>query len=129
MRQDMQQIVGRLSEAKVGKITQGLEKDVIGALEEMLEALKKAQKDLDQRKQRPQPAGEPQTPALVDLLAELKMIRALQVRVNSRTERYSKLVPAEQATGPDLIEALKRLAENQQQIYQITRDLDLGKNR
>jgi hypothetical protein len=129
MRQDMQQIVGRLSEAKVGKITQGLEKDVIGALEEMLDALKRAQKDLEDRKQRPQRAGEPQTPALVDLLAELKMIRALQVRVNGRTQRYAKLVEGEQASGPDLIEALKRLAENQQRIYKITRDLELGKNR
>ena len=76
MRQDMQQIVGRLAEAKVGKITQGVEKDVIAALEEMLDALKKAQKDLEDRKQRPQGAGEPQSPALVDTLAELKMIRA-----------------------------------------------------
>jgi hypothetical protein len=40
------------------------------------------------------------------------------------------LVEGEQATEPDLVEALKRLAESQQQrIYQITRDLELGKNR
>jgi hypothetical protein len=129
MRQDMQQIVARLAEAKVGKITQGFERDVIGALEEMLAALKKAQKILEDHKQHPLRPGEPQSPALVDILSELKMIRALQVRVNGRTERYSKLVEGEQAAAPELIEALKRLAENQQRIYKITRDLELGKNR
>jgi hypothetical protein len=130
MRQDMQQIVERLSEAKVGSITQGVEKDVIAALEEMLDALKKAQKDIEDRKQRgQQAAGEPQSPALVDTMAELKMIRTLQIRVNGRTERYSKLVEGEQAAAPDLLDALKRLAENQQRIYKITHDLELGKNR
>ena len=62
MRQDMQQIVERLAEAKVGKVTQGVEKDVIAALEEMLDALKKAQKDLEDRKQRPPRPGEPSEP-------------------------------------------------------------------
>jgi len=50
------------------------------------------------------------------------------VRVNLRTDRYSKLIQGEQAEQPDLIEALKRLAERQEHIFRITRDLSLGKN-
>ena len=53
MRDDMQQVVERLAQAKVGKITQGIEEDIIAALKEMIEALKKAQKDQENKKRRP----------------------------------------------------------------------------
>jgi hypothetical protein len=128
-RQDMQQIVDRLAESKVNQITQNLEEDVIAALEEMVEALKKAQKKLEDKKQRPSiAAGGSMSAPLVDALSEIKMIRTLQMRVNNRTERYAKLIEGEQADKPDLIEALRRLAERQARIFEITRDLELGKN-
>ncbi len=56
------------------------------------------------------------------------MIRALQMRVNRRTERYSKLVEGEQATKEDVQEALRHLAEQQTRVYKVTRELELGKN-
>jgi hypothetical protein len=131
VRQDIQQVVERLSAAKVDKITQGIEEDIIASLDEVLQALKKVIKDQEKRKQRAMKPGQsaPVDPPLVDALAELRMIRTLQLRVNMRTDRYSKLIQGEQADKPDLIEALKRLAERQEQIFRITRDLNLGKNR
>jgi len=127
VRDDMQQVVYRLARAKVAKITQAIEEDVIAALEEMLEALKKAQKDQEKAKQpgRPRPPGQPQEPALIDVLAEVKMIRALQMRVNRRTDRYAKLVEDEQARDPELLEALQRLAEREQRIYRAAEDLQM----
>lgn len=130
LRHDIRQVVERLSAAKVDKITQGIEEDIIAALDEMAQALKKALKDREKNKPRSsRRPGEPQEPPLVDALAELKMIRTLQVRINLRTERYSKLIQGEQAEKADLIEALKRLAEREERIFRITRDLHLGKNR
>jgi hypothetical protein len=136
MRDDMQQVSDRLDAAHVGKITQGLEQDIIAALEEMIAALQKAQKDRDKKKQDPQqmPPGQPQDQPLVDALAELKMIRSLQMRVNTRTQRYAKLLdnvedPTGQATDQELREALAKLAEKQDRIYRITRDVVLGKNK
>jgi hypothetical protein len=130
MRDDMQQVVSRLAGANVGKITQGIEEDIIAALKDMIAALKKAQKDQDAKKKKPgeSQSGEPQEPPLIDMLAELRMIRTLQMRVNTRTARYSKLVEGEQADNPELIDALRRLAERQERIHRVTRDLDLGKN-
>ncbi len=128
-RQDMQQVVERLSEDKVNKVTQALQEEIITALQEMIESLKRAQKKLQDKKRAPSAGGQPGQAALVDLLSELKMIRTLQVRVNSRTQRYAKLVEGEQATHAELLEALTRLAERQQRIYEITRDLEMGKNR
>jgi hypothetical protein len=131
VRQDIQQVVERLSAAKVDKITQGIEEDIIAAFDEMLQALKKALKDQEKKKQRPGASGggAPLDPPLVDVLAEIRMIRTLQVRINLRTDRYSKLIQGEQADKPDLLDALKRLADRQEHIFRITRDLNLGKNR
>ena len=131
MREDMQQVVYRLARAKVGQITQAIEEDIIAALEEMIEALKKAQEDLEQDNRPPPPnqPNRPQYPPLVDILAELKMIRALQMRINTRTQRYSKLIEGEQAEQVELIDALQRLAEREQRIHRVTRDLELGKNK
>ena len=129
MREDVQQVVHRLAQDKVDTITQTVERDIIAALEEILDALKKAQKDSDKKKaSRSSRSGEPQDPPLIEMLAELKMIRALQMRVNHRTERYAKLVQGEQADKQDLLEALQRLSEQQKRIYRVTRDLELGKN-
>jgi hypothetical protein len=131
LRDDMRQVVQRLAQAKVGQTTQNIEEDVITSLKEIIEAIKKAQKDQQNRKKPPnsQP-GQPSESALVDSLAELKMIRALQMRVNMRTARYSKLLEgnAEQTQNAELLDALKRLAERQQRIYRVTHDLQTGKN-
>jgi hypothetical protein len=61
----------------------------------------------------------------------MKMIRALQMRVNTRTQRYSKLLAEgiEQAKEPDLVEAVRRLSEREERIYRTTRDIVVGKNR
>jgi hypothetical protein len=130
MRDDMQSVAKRLAETKVGEMTQGIERDIIAALEEMIASLKKAQKDMEQKSQQGQPmeAGETEPP-LVDTLAELKMIRALQMRVNVRTQRYADLTKTEQAETKELLDALQKLAEREQRIHKVTRDIVLGRNK
>ncbi len=129
LRTDMLQVAHRLAQAKTEEITQAIEKDIVVALQEIIDALKKAQDEQKSKKpSRPGLSGEPPTPPLIDTLAELKMIRALQMRINRRTERYRKLIVGEQAEQPDLVEALQRLGEHQQRIFRITRDLEMGKN-
>ena len=126
---DMQQLVLRLAEGKTEVLTQAIETDVIKGLEEILDALKKAQKDAENKKKSSSPPnGQMQDPPLIEQLAELKMIRALQMRVNRRTERYSKLIDGEQANKEDVQEALRRLSEQEARVHKVTRDLELGKN-
>ena len=129
VRDDMQQLVHRLAEGKTEVLTQNIETDVIKALEEIIEALKKAQKDAQSKKKPPGPSpnGQPQDPALIDKLIELKTIRLLQMRVNRRTERYSKLIKEEQADKEDVLDALRRLSEQEARVHKVTRDLELGK--
>lgn len=132
LREDMEQVAARLTEAKVDQVTQLTEQDIISALEEMIAAFQKAQKENEEKKQQQaqQQSGEQQDPPLVDAIAELKMIRALQMRVNKRTENFSKLVDGEegQAEKAELVEALEKLSDREARIYRTTRDLVLGKN-
>ena len=130
-RDDMQSIAERLRETRVDLITQGLEEDVIAALEETLAALQQALKDLRQQKGQPQPGqgqGQPGEKPLVDQLAELRMIRSLQVRVNKRTQQYGAMIEGEQAEESGLLEALEELALRQQKIFQATRELNTKEN-
>src|SRR3954454_14968513 len=77
MRDDMRQITERLAALKVERVTQGLEKDVITALEETIAALEKAIKNNEKKRTPPGQqqgmAGKPDDMSLVDKIAELKM--------------------------------------------------------
>jgi len=130
IRDDMITIRDRLAEADTGALTQGVEEDVIAALEEMITALEKAQKDMQEQKPgQPGQAGGEQEMPLVDTIAELKMIRAMQMRVNNRTQRYTELTKTEQASEPQILKALEELAERESRIHKITRDIVVGRNR
>lgn len=137
MRDDMQQVSDRLNRALVGETTQAIEEDIIAALEEMIEALQKAQKELEDENKPPPPPGQAPPPGeqpLVDIIAELKLIRSLEFRIKRRTDRYSKQLlepedPVGQAERDELIEALRKLGDRQQEVYEITRDIALGKNK
>ena len=134
IREDMEMVAERLTDAKVGKLTQGVETDIIAALEEIIAALEKARKDLKEGNKPPPPppgmqAGEPGDPPLVDSLAELKMIRALQMRVNRRTEQYKEMIDTKEVEADWLAPTIRRLADREERIHRITRDIILGKNR
>ncbi|MEM8680362.1 MAG: hypothetical protein AAGF97_13520 [Planctomycetota bacterium] len=137
MRGDMEQVVERLAQTRVGVITQGIEDDIVQSLEEMIQAMQTAQQEQEDRKNQPPGSGgnpSQEDQPLVDALAELRMIRALQLRINKRTSRYAQMLddlddPAGQANDEELVEALQGLGERELRVQQITRDLSLGKNK
>jgi hypothetical protein len=126
VRDDMINVARRLGKVDVGSVTQTIEQDIIATLKEMIEALKKAQQA---GKGGQGQSGKPPNQALLDLLAELKMIRSLQVRVNSRTLTYARQYTGEQANDPDIQKELGNLAQHQEKIFKITNDLARGKNK
>ena len=132
LREDMELVMVRLDRADTGLITQQIMEDVIESLEEIIGAIEKSQEDQAQRK-KAEAANQSQTgnsePPLVDMLAELKMIRSLQWRVNRRTARYQEVVLTGRSTRDDVLPELKKLADRQQRIEKIARDIVLEKNR
>jgi hypothetical protein len=139
MTDDMRQVAERLNQSKTDTITQGIEEEIIATLEELLQALEQAQEKLeeqkkqDQQQQQPMQGGQQEQP-LVDAIQELKMIKSLQLRVNRRTDRFAKLLrdendPVGQANTKELADALDKLGERQRQVFEIVRDIVVGKNK
>ncbi len=128
MRDDIAQVVDLLAAVKVDELTLAIEEDVITALKELIEALQQAKKDMKDKK--PPPPGESQgenEKPLVDRIAELKMIRALQMRVNRRTRLINETVDV--AADAGALEMLRKLSQTEQEVFEITRDIVLGKNK
>jgi hypothetical protein len=129
VRDDMRNAARRLGKADVGQVTQVIEQDIINTLKEMVEALKKAQQRLQARKGQPGAGGQPPDQRLIELLAELKMIRAMQIRVNTRTHVYGVRYTGEQAADPEIQQELQNLAQRQWKIFEVTNNIYRGNNR
>ncbi|MBM4091618.1 MAG: hypothetical protein FJ276_19650 [Planctomycetes bacterium] len=134
MRDDMEEVSSRLGKVLIDQITLGLEEEIIAALEEMIAALRKAQQDKDERSPPPGRPSQPGEMPLVDMLAEIKMIRSLQWRVNQRTRGYARMLadmedPIGLPQDEDLRAAIRQLSEREAKIQRITRDIVLGRNK
>ena len=132
VRDDSDQAVSRLERGDVGGTTRGILSDIVVGLEEMLAALEQAQRDQQSRQEGGQgggQAGQAGERPLVDAIAELKMLRSLQLRVNTRTTRFAQLLgdAAAVTERPELRSALERLADRQRQIERAARDIAGGK--
>lgn len=128
VRDDMMNVARRLRKTDTGALTQQIEKDIIASLKDMIEALKKAQQKLQDQKNGQPPPNTPGDKNLIDLLAELKMIRAMQIRVNGRTKAYADQYPGKEQT-PEIQTDLRGLSEREKKIFQVTKDLSQGKNK
>jgi hypothetical protein len=131
IKEDMQAIVKLLNEAKVGELTQTIEQAVIEALEEMVDALQQEMEKLEEEEKKegkPQDQKEQDKP-LVDDIAELKMLRSLQLRINRTTRRMGRQIEGEQADNPDILEQLQVLGRRQAKIQKATYDIATGRNK
>lgn len=134
VREDMKHVQRRLEITDVGQITQGIERDIIDTLKEMIEALKKARQENEASKGEPKEGkqGNPADQKLLDQIAELKMIRSLQLRVNARTKLYGRQYQereGEQTANPTIQRELNNLAERQERIFEVTNRIAKGDNR
>lgn len=127
IRSDMQRISSQLEIAKIDSITLSLQEDVAGGLNDLIAALQTEQKENEKGKQGSAPGSGgmsqqiDQRP-LLQKIAELKIIRQVQLRLNARHKLYAKnltgnLTPDEVNT----ISALtKELSERQKLLQEMT---------
>jgi len=139
VREDMKSVARKLKtvdprkEAKIiekdMKVTIAIEQDIIDTLDEMIKALQKELKQKEQKPSPPGPSGQPPPqpdPKLLNKIQELKMVRAMQVRVNARTELYGKTYEGEQADAAVIRRDLAELAGRQDRIFEITNRIAKG---
>jgi len=132
--EDMKHVKRRLGITDVGDVTVTIEQDIIETLKDMIKALEKAKKELDDKKNPPKPPSDqppppPQDQKLLDKIAELKMIKSMQLRVNARTELYSKRYPGEQAMDDGVRTELRELSGRQERIWEVTNKLARDDNK
>lgn len=130
LRIDIGDVAERLGQEDTGKLTILIEKDIILALEEMIRALQQEMEEM--RKKKSKKSGKPQKGRpgekhLVDSIAELKMLRTLQLRINRRTQAVGDLFEGNQASEPDIISQLQKLSRRQGRLQRATYDLAIGK--
>ena len=89
-----------------------------GNMNNLLSQMQKLQKEMENRRQQKaqqsnqqQPQNSAEQDALVEKIAELKMLQRLQVRVNNRTRELEKLTSGDSPPDPALREQLRKLAD------------------
>ena len=100
---------------------------MIDALQKEMEKSEKEKQKQQQQQQQQQPSQDGQS--LIDKLAEIKMLRSLQLRVNNRTRRIEKLALEKDANQADIIQQLQQLSNRQTRIQNATYILATGKNK
>lgn len=99
------------------------EEDIIEALSDLVESLRKEMTKKDPQKSPPEQNGAPGRSPLVEKLAELKMVRSLQERIHRRT---TQLGTAATLSETDRSSATAELAERQHRVFEITREIAEG---
>lgn len=129
VRNDMVQVSRRLGRIDPGQATQMIEDDIVVTLKEMIDAFKKQQQEQRDKKQTQENNGTPPPQELIDKLAELRMIKAMQMRVNSRTTQWGKLYEGEEARDPAIVNELNDLGKRQLRIWNVTDNIAKGRNK
>jgi hypothetical protein len=138
VRFDIDEAKLRLDRTEVDTVTLDVEDAIIMALQEMIEAIEEAIKDIKDRPEpgTPPPSAQPsdqeKDEPLIQLLAELKMIRSMQRRVNERTERYEKLTTKKLQENPNsdlepIRKNVEELTRQQNRISRILHEINVGK--
>lgn len=111
--EDMGTVADRLGALNVGALTQTIEQEIVDTLEQLLEAVQKMQQENEQQGNQQQQAGESGQAPLLPGSAELKLLRASQARINTRTVTI-EASKAEGAEKPDaLAKAIATVAARQ----------------
>ncbi len=133
MRDNMLTVAERLNGGDTGSTTQIIEELIVETLDEMILAMQQEMekaKDKDKQKQQQnQQQQQDDEQALINELAELKMIRSLQNQINRLTREIGRELDGEQAGDPSLKKMTEDLARRQKRLQDATYDLSTGKNR
>lgn len=123
---DMGRIASRLQETKVQTLTQSMQTDVIEALKELIAATQREMEEMksQQRQQQQQQSSDQEKPPLVELMAEIRVLRSLQLRVNRRTKQVHQLLQENDPSAEsDLNDQLAELADRQHRLRESAAEL------
>ena len=123
IRDDMSAVADRLDRARIGPVTRAVQVEIVAALEDIIEAVRRMQEEQDQQQQ--QQAGSPQNgeAPLLPGSAELKLLRAAQVRVKTRTTAVDEARRTGAEPPAELNRSLDQIARRQREVADIAREM------
>lgn len=109
-------VVERLGKEDTGTATQLAQAEIEQLLGDLLQAL-------EDNRELPPPSDNQQQQPLISLLAELKLLRSTQARINEGTTRVDKAAAAGEIAGQEHGRLTSRLAGRQRQVHRMTNKL------
>ncbi|MCC7290730.1 MAG: hypothetical protein IT449_01560 [Phycisphaerales bacterium] len=121
---DMRLVAERLTALATGALTQAMQKEVLEALEQLLDSVRRMQQE-NQKQDEQQPSASPtdQNSPLLPTSAELKLLRSAQARVHERTEAIEKARTLETSADDVLSKTIEATAQRQKDCADIARQL------
>ena len=123
---DMRSVANRLTESDVGPLTQLVQQHIAATLADLVEAVQHQRDDMAEGEGGNSPPDDEDAP-LLPTSAELKMLRAAQVRLHQRTQAIAEAVDA----GADLTDdgrisrsvILSEIASHQSELAEAAREM------
>jgi len=121
--QDMADVADRLDEVQIGLLTQTMQTEVLDTLEQLIGAVQQMQRENEQQQMQPQQSQDEQNTPLLPTSAELKLLRASQLRVNSRTQAIEQTRSEEGASAEGLSKVLEGASRRQMECTEIAEQM------
>jgi hypothetical protein len=122
---DMRNVATLLAAARVDRLTQEIETDIVRTLEGLVAALEKLQEQNDSSGNSPPSAqnDEDDKSPLLPPSAELKLLRGMQIRVNDRTQAFAEIRGDKPTLEAALAEQLGKITERQDDVADLAREM------
>ncbi|HQX51794.1 MAG TPA: hypothetical protein PLR25_17875, partial [Planctomycetaceae bacterium] len=123
---DMSSVTGWMQEYKVGELTQSVQKDILESLKQLIETTQKEMQEMKEQQKQEQQQQDPsqEKEGLVELMAEIRVLRSLQLRVNRRTKQVDRLLQSANTDDlPTLRSQLHDLAIRQNRLIESAKEL------
>ncbi|MFQ5730397.1 MAG: hypothetical protein ACE5KM_00425 [Planctomycetaceae bacterium] len=122
LRDDLKSVAKLLDEKRTGTYTWEAQKEIELTLIELIEALKRARKQ-QQKNGGGRGGGGGGEPPLIPGIAELKLLRSSQMRVNRKTEMVDRERAKRGGLDADLKKDIKRITDSQEEIAEMAGDI------
>ncbi len=123
LEQDMKSVADRLARRQLGPITQSIEAEIVATLEAIIRSVQQMQEEEEEAQQQGESGPSDDEQPLLPGSAELKLLRAAQLRINRRTLVVTEVQGSDAEPTDDITQELRTLSKRQQKVADIAREM------
>ncbi len=124
LRDDMQTSADLLRGRDTGRVTQAIQAEIATTLEELIQAVQEMRRQMSEGNAPGKSSSNQQEAPLLPDSAELKLLKACQVRVNRQTQDLAGAVEGQPESETAAAARLNRLAQRQQEVADLARKMN-----